>query len=366
MKWLFVCMAVLFMVAPAMAGEDPYIAIVGNDCSAGFVNPFFGGTCPDGTVFGTKGEALPFYFSPKHLQFMLDQNLIGVPVCATGTSPTSTQAPFAFQKYPVTGGGVGCENFFAQTQLNQPEVCDILGTGGPAPPFTTRGTSTVVTRAGNTGFYEWWIRLPKKPSGEINLVFECGVLKPNAFAFNNFDSIELCAAETGERVGPNCTRIEVDPGVSPVQQATLPRLTAVAYPGPNNSFTPFHLTAFRNPGSYTIAFDAVTGAMSNNAASQVLDGSTSARILLKACMDKTVVAKLPVSGQLNACANGSIPTTTPPLPLCFGGGNETETDLEYGDIIQVRLDIPRSTLNQVDVYCGPQSARLAGVGEAPF
>jgi len=364
MKWLFVCMAVLFMVAPAMAGEDPYIAIVGNDCSAGFVNPFFGDTCPDGTVFGVKGEALPFYFSPKHQQFMLNSQMTQIPVCFGTTYPSSSAtAAFAFPRYPAAASA-GCESFYAQGNLNQPEVCDILGTGGPAPPFTTRGTSTVVTRAGNTGFYEWWIRLPKKPSGEINLVFECGVLKPNSFAFNGFDSIELCAAETGERVGPNCTRIEVDPGVSPVQNFALPTLTAIAYPGPNNSFTPFHLTAFRNPGSYTIAFDAVTGAMSNNAASQVLNGSTSARILLKACMDKSVVAKLPVSGQLNACANADIPVVTPALPTCFGGGNETETDLEYGDIIQVRLQIPRG--NSVDIYCGPQSARLAGVGEAPF
>jgi len=360
MKWLFVCMAVFFMVAPAMAGEDPYVAIVGNDCSVGFVNPFFGGTCPDGTVFGTKGEALPFYFSPKHLQFMLDQTLIGVPVCASGLDPKNTIPEWSFLRY---GGGAGCESFLAQGALNQAEVCDITGTG-TVPPFTTRGTSTVVARAGNSGFFEWWIRLPKKPSGEINLVFECGVLKPNSFAFNNFDSIELCAAETGERVGPNCTRVEVDPGVSPVQQGSLPKLTAIAYPGPFNSFTPFHLTAFKNPGSYTISFDAVTGAMSNNAASQTLDGSTSARILLKACMDKSVVAKLPVTGQLNACANANIPTVTPALPTCFGGGAESETDLEMGDIIQVRLDIPRA--NSVDIYCGPQSARLAGVGEAPF
>jgi hypothetical protein len=47
MKWLLVCLAVFFMVAPAMAGEDPYIAIVGND------NAF-----------------TPFYFSAKHQQFL--------------------------------------------------------------------------------------------------------------------------------------------------------------------------------------------------------------------------------------------------------------------------------------------------------
>ena len=64
-----------------------------------------------------------------------------------------------------------------------------------------RGLPNAKTPAGNAGFYEWWIRLPKKPSGEINIVIQCGVLKPNAFAVYDFDSVELCAAETGERIG---------------------------------------------------------------------------------------------------------------------------------------------------------------------
>jgi hypothetical protein len=41
------------------------------------------------------------------------------------------------------------------------------------------------------------------------------------------------------------------------------------------------------------AFDPLAQAMSNNGNSQVLDGGSNARILLKACMDKTVVTKLP-------------------------------------------------------------------------
>ena len=44
MKWLLVLLAVLFMVPPAMAGEDPYIGIVGRDCVAGTVNAY--GYCP--------------------------------------------------------------------------------------------------------------------------------------------------------------------------------------------------------------------------------------------------------------------------------------------------------------------------------
>ncbi|HVN22377.1 MAG TPA: hypothetical protein VMT71_00295, partial [Syntrophorhabdales bacterium] len=195
-------------------------------------------------------------------------------------------------------------------------------------------------------FYEWFIRLPQKPSGEINIVLECGVLKPNAFAAYKYGSIELCAGETGERIGAGtCVRQEVDPGVSPVNNTALPKITAIAYPGPyaDPAFTtPFHLTAFKNPSSYTLAFDPVTRAMSNNVNAQVLDGSTNARILLKACMDKTVVTKLPMTGQINALG-------------------ETEYDLEAGDLIWVRMDIPRQ--NSVDVYCHAQSARVAGIGE---
>jgi hypothetical protein len=334
MKWLFVCLAIFFIVAPAMAGEDPYVAIVGNDASAN-----------------------TFYISPKHTQFIFNQSntALAIPVCATGTAPTATQAPFSFLR--VAGGGsgatlgLGCEDFFAQGPLNQPEVCatPAASTGGPNPPFTFSGNFNARVTAGNASFFEWWIRLPKKPSGEINIVIECGILKPNAFAAEGFASIELCAAETGERIGLGfCTRQEIDPGVSPVINTALPKLTAVAYPGPFNvNFAPFHLTAFKNPSSYTLSFDPVTGSMANNTNSQVLDGSTAARILLKACMDKTVVTKLPVTGQINAFAPA-----------------ETENDLEAGDIIQVRLDIPRQ--NTVDIYCNPQSVRLAGVGETIF
>ena len=307
MKWLCALLAVLFMVAPAMAGEDPYIAIVGNDITAN-----------------------TFYFSPKYTQFLYDQTYISVPVCVT-----------------KTGVPERCEIFKAKTSINQPEVCDYAGlpdVGPFVPPFTTRGLPNAKTPAGNSGWYDWWIRLPKKPDGEINIVIQCGVVKPNAFAVYGYDAVALCAAETGERVGVGvCVRQEVDPGVNPLITAALPKLTAIAYPGPYNDFTPFNLTAFKNPSSYTLTFDAVTSAMSNNTSSQVLDGSSNARILLKTCMDKTVVTKLPVTGQLNALG-------------------QTETDLEAADMIYVRLDVPRQ--NTVDVYCHAQSARLAGVGEA--
>ena len=306
MKWLFVCLAVFLMVAPAMAGEDAYIAIVGNDNTAN-----------------------GFYFSPKYQQFLYDQTVFAVPLCFT--KPGVPQP---------------CEIFNAQTPKIQAELCDLSGTGLP-PNNVDRGLKNAKTPAGNSGWYEWWIRLPKKPSGEINIVIQCGVVKPNASAVYGYDSVRLCAAETGERIGAGvCVRDEVDPGVSPVNNAALPKITAVVYPGPYNDFTPFNLTAFKNPSAYTLTFGTDgSAAMSNNGNSQVLDGSTNTRILLKACMDKTVVAKLPVTGQGNALG-------------------QIETDLEAGDFIKVRMDVPRQ--NSVDIYCHEQSARLQGVGEAPF
>ena len=322
MRWLCACLAVLFMVVPAMAGEDPYIAVVDNDILA----------TPQGTIPA-------FYFSSKHLAFFYDQEVFGVPVCS-GTFPPTNQY--------TRQGGAGCEQFRSQTPIIQREICNV-GTEFFSPDFfelfgLTRPNAK--TPAGNAGFYEWWIRLPKKPSGEINIVIECGVVKPNAFAAYQLDAVKLCAAETGERVGYGvCTRQEVDPGVSPVINTALPKITAIAYPGPYNAFTPFNLTAFKNPSAYTLTFDATTYAMSNNGNSQVLDGGSNARILLKACMDKTIVTKLPVTGQANALG-------------------QTETDLEAGDLIFVRMDVPRQ--NTVDIYCHQLSARLAGVGEAPF
>jgi len=342
MKWLLAVLAVFFMVAPAMAGEDPYVAIVGLDCSFSGTN-YYGQRCslltdastPASVATGFTG-ADPFYFSPKHLQFMYNEYAapFNIPILF-GTVPQANQ----YTRLGVTG----TEMFNSQTLNNQPEVCDVQATG----PTDNRGLHNARTTAGNAGFYEWYIRLPKKPSGEINIVLQCGILKPNAYAAYGYDSIELCAAETGERVGAGtCVRQEVDPGVSPVNNTALPTLTAMVYPGPYNvAFTPFHLTAFKNPSAYALAFDPVTSAMSNNVNSQILDGTSNSKILLKACLDKTVVTKLPITGQINAAG-------------------EAENDLEAGDLVYVRLQVPR--YNSVDIYCHQQSVRLAGVGETPF
>jgi hypothetical protein len=332
MKWLFVCLVVCLMVAPAM-GEDPYIAIVGKDCVTGDTNLLQEKVC-------VGGAASPWYSSPKYRQFMYDENAdpFFIPV-KFGTFPPVNQY--------TRVGGTGEEQFRSQRLNFQAEVCHVdtnalILTGDP---FNTLPNSK--SPAGNSGFYEWFIRAPKKPDGEINIVIQCGVLKPNAVAVYGRMAIELCAAETGERVGyGTCVRQEVDPGVSPVIQTALPKITAIAYPGPYNvAFSPFHLTAFKNPSAYTVTFDAISGTMSTDGTSQVLDGGSSARVLLKACMDKTVITKLPVTGQINALG-------------------EVENDLEMGDMIYVRMDVPRQ--NTVDIYCHAQSVRIMGLGESPY
>jgi hypothetical protein len=205
----------------------------------------------------------------------------------------------------------------------------------------------VITKQ-NAGWFEWFIRLPKKPSGEINICIQCGVLKPNTFTpFTGFLAVEECAAETGERIGTGwCTQDQVEPPMNPIVNAALPKLTVMAYPGPYApyAFTPFHLTAYKNPGRYELATD-LDDKMCNSASLQVLDGTNYARILLKSCMDKCVVAKIPVTGQVNVL-------------------DETEYDLEAGDLIYVKMYVP--VQNTVDIYCHAQSAKIAGIGESPF
>jgi hypothetical protein len=303
MKWLFSCMLALLMVTSAMAGEDPYVAIVGNDITANF-----------------------FYLSPPYEQFLLDQSVIGI---------------------PVTG-----EFFQTNAAIIQPEICDTLGTAtGPLnwPPFTFRGNFNGRVTAGNAGWYNWGIYLPKKPSGEINLCIRCGVIKPDAFKFEGFLSVLTCAAETGELLnqGGICARQMTVPGRNVLNPQALPSIEATANAGPHaaSGWSFFHLTAFRNPGTYNPDFSTSGAIVSDGEELKVLDGMTGARILLKSCFDKCIVVKLPVTGQINALG-------------------ETEQDLEPGDKIIVTMFIPKA--NTVDIYCNAESLHVMGIGEDPF
>ena len=67
--------------------------------------------------------------------------------------------------------------------------------------------------------------------------------------------------------------------------------------------------------------------------------------MLKACLDKCINVKIPVTGQINALG-------------------QVEEDLEFGDLIIIQMFIPRT--NMVDIYCGAQSAKLTGIGETLF
>jgi hypothetical protein len=317
MKWLIGCLLALVMVSAAFAGEDPYIAIVGNDSGYN-----------------------PFYFSQKHQQFLYDQTLFDVPVCFGNFPPVTTQTRV---------GAAGCEQFRSNTPMNQPEICDTTGVVNGVGDFSFYGEPNAVIRKQNAGYFEWWIRLPKKPNGQINIMVQCGILKPNTFAFEEFSAVELCAAETGERIGTGfCTQDQVAENVNPIINSSLPKIKAIAYPGPYALYpwTPFNLTAYKNPGNYNLTIsDTTVPAMTNSSSLQVLDGSVNSRILLKACMDKSILTKIPVTDQVNALG-------------------QVESDLEAGDLIYVRMDIPIN--NTIDIYCNPPSVRLAGIGESPF
>jgi hypothetical protein len=307
MKWLIGCMLALFFVVPAFAGEDPYIAVVGNDIAAN-----------------------GFYLSPKYEQFLYDENQLFAPPPAPNP-----------------------ERFNAQATLGQPEICDELGVAGGvvgnyAPPFTDDGNVNYRVDGSDSGWFEWIVRLPKKPTGALNLCIQCGVLKPDTFHFWGYGAINNCAAETGEIQGPGfCTRLEVNAGVNPLNTAALPTIYAEARAGVNNlqpggqpNFAPFKLTAYRNPGTYDFA-----GPLVNGEATQILDGAAGTRILLKSCMDKCVIVKLPVTGQAN-------------------NAGQAEYDLELGDLIYVRMNVPRA--NTVDIYCHSQSLRVMGIGISNF
>jgi hypothetical protein len=321
MRRLVSLMLALVMVSPALAGEAPYIAIVGND-----------------------KDAIAFYISPKYKQFMHDQELFSVPVC-DGAFPTAYSVDYHPEYEP------GCEQFRSRTPVNQPEVCDINGYTEGVNYFSDYGQANSVTRKGYSGWYEWYVRLPERPSGEINLVLQCGVLHPNAFAFLGYDAVGLCAGETGQKLGTGlCTRAEIKKGQNPVDKRALPMITAMAYPGPYSVdsngaplWAPFKLTAYKNPGTNN---PFVGRTLVNGEAAQVLDGSDRARILLKSCMDETLVVKLPATGQI-VPENGGV-----------------EHELVAGDLIYVRMDIPET--NTMDIYCHEQSLKVMGIGGSPF
>jgi len=305
----------MILVAPAFAGEEPFKAAVYED-----------------------SEIPPFYISPKLAQFTYPETFYyghcyyyicpgdGIPVDPKVCTPLGGSCFMCPSKCQ--------ERFSSKTAPIFPEVCCTPGT----PDCPDVGNSRITK--GNTGWYEWVIGLPKKPEGEMNIEIECGVLKPNAWVFYEYESVEKCAAVTGERIAPGqCTRV----ARSTLKAIALPTIEAIAYPGCQNDFEPFHLTAYRNPGQYTVPEG---GSIPWNTESlQVLNGSTTSRIALKACMDKTIIVKRPIKGKINALG-------------------EVEANLEAGDLIKVRMEI--SEANTVDIYCSQYSVKIGGIGAPPW
>jgi hypothetical protein len=299
---LLTILVAMTLVVPAFAGQEPYKAAVCEDQTASLawhLGP---------KVFQFTHADTCYYDTPY--QFLVcDPNQVSFPECTPyGTCYLCTSL---------------CKEYFdSKTGLTEPELCNL------AP---TTNDQTALTPKGNAGWYEWVIALPKKPEGEINLEIQCAVLKPDETDLLN------CAAETGELVDSSCTR---KPGTY-LKQAALPKITAIAYPGGQNEFVPFYLTAYKNPSDYKITRGG-TGALTNSTSLQLLAGGTGARIALKACLEKTVLIKWPVEGEINS--QGQI-----------------EANLEAGDLIYVRMDISKD--NTVDVYCGPDSLTIGGIGE---
>jgi hypothetical protein len=297
--------AVLLISANAFAGQEPYVAVVGDD-----------------TTIDT------FYISKKLYQF---------------THPNTDSA--------YTDSTFLLEDFRASQPINKQEVC-VSDHNPPPPEWITTNYNALVSH-NNQGWYEWTIVLPKKLEGNINIVVQCGVLKPEAYPFLGQEAIDLCAGETGERIGQGfCTRAPDHPAQNPVLINLLPRITVRATPGPYA--TPGFDTGPAGPDNnsngypfdvgddwYTLVGYRVPGPFTGSGGLSVLNGGTYSRMLLKACQSEVVLAKIPVTGYR-------------------AGANRPEWVLEAGDRINVRLDIP--AFHTMDVYCHAHSVRVQGNG----
>jgi len=287
--------AAMSIAGTALAGQEPFVATVGPDSGSA-----------DGLFPNGSDRDLDFYISPKIRQFTEHD-------CTPDTFPG---------EFFSAHTGLNATN--VAKSLNAPEICDTAGQtfGG----FVFRGDWNARTPGGNSGSYRWKIALPKKPNGPINLVLECGVLKPQQFGVFGFEAVKKCAGYTGENVSGCASTEPVTGGITP---SRLPHITAEAVlvhvGGVNPPRIP--LNAYPNPGSYTGTVPlGPTAALAQR------------RIVLKACQDKTIVVQLPT--------------------------HEGEQLLEQGDILDVILNIPGGPNgNRLDITCGRDSLKIQGIGE---
>jgi hypothetical protein len=331
---LTILLAMVFVV-PAFAGEEPYKAAVWKDSAI-----------PD------------FHISPKEKQFTHYEwdtdyysgctDILFAPnsrINSDDCKPfgSAFECPSQCKEYfdPVMVSAINAPEVccsYPRYKQDQDDSVELQEQFRQWCPDKEEWGKTAMVRANNPGLYEWVIALPKKPEGELNLQIQCGVLKPNSIAIEGWDAINVCAAVTGEQVGPNCTRLSN----TYLSQNTLPKLEVIAHPGclHANTFAPFHLTAYRAPSTYNVLYGG-GGRLLNAQGLQVLNGKAEARVALKACMPESVMVKWPVDGEKNALG-------------------ETETALEAGDLIKVRMIVPPGTVN---LYCGKYSVTIGGIGD---
>lgn len=260
-------------------------------------------------------------------------------------------APQLYQFTHQTAATDGAESFsFGRGVSEAPEVCNLDFDGGSLNVENEVNSNWMITR-GSESHFQWVIRLPKKPAGNLTVALQCGVLKPNSvFLFDR--AVSYCAGEEGEFADVNCTRRLDEPGISGVApNRYLPKLAVSAIAegtdpnAPPAGLVPFNLTSYRNPGDHAFTLASPDGGLVDSRSMQVLNGSAGSSIIMKACMAKTIVLKMPVTGQLNAAG-------------------QTEFDLEAGDLISVRLDLPRG--HTMDVFCNRDSVKVMGIGAPSF
>lgn len=326
---LSACTALLAATAyagSALAGEELYIATVCDDTGAYSTRL---GSCYEPNSLGIyttptgENSALDdFYLSGKEYQFTHPNTDVAYNGLASGGTINGGTFDLGetFSAAPAAAGG--------------PDPCYI-----PTDPALNVNQTYLIPK-GRAGRYSWTIVLPKAPESGINLQVQCAVLKPNT------NDITVCAGEEGEIQDVSfCTQRLPTPGVSPLNIAALPIISAVAYPGLHarqfSTWAPFNVTAYKVPGSFVLSGGA---AMTNSDSLQILQPGANTRMPLKACVTENIYIKQPVAGQVNAAG-------------------QTEQDLVEGDYLVVQMALPRG--HTMDVYCHAQSVRLAGIGD-PF
>jgi hypothetical protein len=304
-------------------------------------------------VVGEDDQMNTYYLEPKLWAWLHSETTSQEQWAWDGVEPFDLELEDDLRT-PNDGGEFDPAELFETSSniIDHPPVCitpqEVTnGTPGPAAPANNSLTwdgeleRTMWLQHDNAGEYKWRINLPKKPRGNINIVVQCGLLKPNSYSSLEPNVIQRCAGETGERLGlGECTRASDQIGAQVIWKDVLPTVEAIAFPDPTRG-EPFHLTAYKTPSNYATVYKADQSLMNIQGSQVSLAGTKSSRIVLKACQPETMLVKIPVQGQIN-------------------GLGEEETALEAGEEIEVTLRFP--TDHPMDVYCDKYSVKIMGLG----